>query len=45
MMSITNINEFYELSQEIVKSEITFDSVTCFFIVLIDISCILFFIN
>ena len=33
MMSITNINEFYELSQDIVKSEITFDSVTCFFIV------------
>ena len=42
MMSITNINDFYELSQDIVKSEITFNSVSCFFILLIDIFCIIF---
>ena len=42
MISINNINEFYEISQDIVRSEITFDSVTCFFILLIDIFCIIF---
>ena len=42
MVSINNINNFYQISQNIVTNEITFDCVSCFFMLVIDIVCIIF---